>query len=144
MTSLPRPNSTTNIHDSSGYAGGAAQIPQANKNIDKSRPNSTTNIRNSSGPAEGAAQIPSTNDINDKSHPNSTMHIQNSSGDAKGAAQIRQTQLMTSLIPQFFWLPRRRCPNSTGNPINDNLIQIRPRTITIHRVTPEALPKFNM
>ena len=55
-----------------------------------------------------------------------------------------RTQLMTSLIPQFFWLRRRRCQNSTGNPINDNLIQIRPRTITIHRVTPEALPKFNM
>ena len=68
MTSLPRPNSTTNIHDSSGYAGGAAQIPQANKINDKSRPNSTMNFQNSSGLAQGAAQIQLANTINDRSH----------------------------------------------------------------------------
>jgi len=37
MTSLPRPNSATNIHESSGYAGGAAQIPQENTINDMSR-----------------------------------------------------------------------------------------------------------
>jgi len=41
----------------SGYAGGAAQNPQANPNNDKSRPNSSTHIHNSSGYAGGAAQI---------------------------------------------------------------------------------------
>ena len=115
MTSLPRPNSTTNIHDSSGYAGGAAQIPQANTINDKSHPNSTTSIHNSSGYAGGAAQIPWTkNDVNDKSHPNSTMNIQNSAGLAKGAAQIQ-----------------------LANAINDRSHSI------ILLVTPEALPKFH-
>ncbi len=56
---------TMRIHDSSGYAGGAAQIPQANAGNDKSRPNSTTNIHDSSGYAGGAAQIPQVNAIND-------------------------------------------------------------------------------
>ena len=46
------------IHDSSGYAGGAAQITQANAINDKSSPNSTTNIHDSSGYAGGAVQIP--------------------------------------------------------------------------------------
>jgi len=58
MTSLPHLNSTTNIDDSSGYAGGAAQIPQENKINDKSRLNLTTNSHNSSEYAGGAAQIP--------------------------------------------------------------------------------------
>jgi len=42
------------MHVSSGYAGGAAQIPQANTINDKS----PTNIHDSSGYAGGAAQIP--------------------------------------------------------------------------------------
>jgi hypothetical protein len=41
----------------SGYAGGAAQNPQANPNNDKSCPNSSTHIHNSSGYARDAAQI---------------------------------------------------------------------------------------
>jgi hypothetical protein len=104
----------TNIHDSSGYARGAAQIPQVNTINDKSHPNPTTSIHNSSGYAGGAAQIPWTNDVNDKSCPNSTMNIQNSSGLAKGAAQIQ-----------------------LANTINDRSHSI------ILLVTPEALPKFH-
>jgi len=53
------------IHDSSGNAGGAAQILQANAINDKSHPNSTTNIHDSSGVAGGAAQIPQVYAIND-------------------------------------------------------------------------------
>jgi hypothetical protein len=71
---------TTNIHNSSGYAGGAAQIPHLNAINGKSRPNLTTNIHNSSGYAEGAAQIPHVKAINDKSRPNSTTNIHDSSG----------------------------------------------------------------
>ena len=56
------PNSTTNIHNSSGYARGTAQIQHVNAINGKSRLNSITNIHNSSA-----------NDINDKSCPNSTM-----------------------------------------------------------------------
>jgi hypothetical protein len=52
-----RPNSTTNNHDSSGYAGGAAQITQASTIKDKSCPDLTTNIHDSPGYAGGAAQI---------------------------------------------------------------------------------------
>ncbi len=59
------PNLTMSIHDSSVYAGGAAQIPQANAINDKSHPNSTTNIRDSSGNTGGAAQIPQVKPIND-------------------------------------------------------------------------------
>jgi hypothetical protein len=44
-----RPNLTTNIHDSSGYAWGAAQIPYVNTINGKSCPNLNTNIHNSSG-----------------------------------------------------------------------------------------------
>jgi hypothetical protein len=51
-----RPNSTTNIHNSSGYAWGAAQIPHVNTINDKSCPNSTTNIHDSSGTPEAALQ----------------------------------------------------------------------------------------
>jgi hypothetical protein len=69
------PNLTTNIHSYSGYAGGTAQIPQANDINDKSHHNSTTNIHSSSGYTRGAAQIPLANDINDKSHPDLTTHI---------------------------------------------------------------------
>jgi hypothetical protein len=49
--------SSTNIHDSSGYAGGTAQIPHVNTINDKSRPNSITNIHDYSGYTGGAAQI---------------------------------------------------------------------------------------
>jgi hypothetical protein len=59
-----RPNPTTNNHDSSGYAGGAAQIQHVNTINGKSRPNSTTNIHDSLGYAGGAAQIPHVNAIN--------------------------------------------------------------------------------
>ena len=52
------PKLTMSIHDSSGNAGGAAQILQANAINDMSHPNSTTNIHDSSGYAGGAAQIP--------------------------------------------------------------------------------------
>ncbi len=52
---------TTNIHDSPGYAGGAALIQQANAINDMSHPNLTTNIHNSSSYAGGAAQIPQAN-----------------------------------------------------------------------------------
>ncbi len=61
------PNSTTNNHDSSGYAGGAAQIQHVNTINDKSRPNLTTNIHASAGYAGGAAQIPQANTIKNKS-----------------------------------------------------------------------------
>jgi hypothetical protein len=51
--------SSTNNHDSSGYAGGAAQIPHVNTINDKSRPNLTTNIHDSSGYTRGGtAKIP--------------------------------------------------------------------------------------
>ncbi len=40
--------------NSSGYAGGTAQIPWTNDVNNKSRPNSTMNFRNSSGLAQGA------------------------------------------------------------------------------------------
>ncbi len=46
---------TTNIHNSSGYARGAAQILQANAINDKFCPNSTAHIHSSSGYAGGAA-----------------------------------------------------------------------------------------
>ena len=52
-----RPQTST-LHDSSGYAGGAAQIPHANTINDKSCPNSTTNNQDSSGYSRGTAQIP--------------------------------------------------------------------------------------
>ncbi len=47
---------TTNIHNSSGYAGGAAQIPHLNALMASLV--STTNIHDFSGYAGGAAQIP--------------------------------------------------------------------------------------
>jgi hypothetical protein len=90
---------TTNIHSSSGYARGAAQIPQANDINDKSCPNLTKNIHSSSGYAGGAAQIPQANDINDKSHPNLTMHITICQVMPEALPKShRQTQLMTCLI----------------------------------------------
>ncbi len=67
-----------NIHDSSGYAGGAAQIPHVSAINGKSRPNLTTNIHDSSGYAGGAAQNPHVNTINDKSRPNFTTTIHDS------------------------------------------------------------------
>jgi len=93
MTSLPRPKLTTNIHDSSGYAGGAAQIPQANKINDKSCPNLTTNIHNSSEYAGGAAQILHVSTIIDKyCLSNLNTHIHHSSG---------YTRRVTAIIPQM-------------------------------------------
>ena len=86
---------TMNIQDSSGYAGGAALIQQANAINDMSHPNLTTNIHNSSSNAGGAAQIPQANPNNDKSHPNSTTNIHDSSGYAGGAAQIPLLQVPT-------------------------------------------------
>ncbi len=71
---MSHPNLTTNFHNSSGYARGAAQIPQANAINDKSCPNLTMNIHSSSGYPGGTAQIPQANDINDKSHPYLTTH----------------------------------------------------------------------
>jgi hypothetical protein len=94
------PNSTTNIHSSSGYAGGAARIPQANNINDKSHPNSTTNIHSFSGYAGGAAQIPQANVINDKSftiRPRTSTFLQ-VMPEAMPTFH-RQTKLMTSLIP---------------------------------------------
>ena len=51
------------IHNYSGYAGGAAQIPHVNTIIDKSRHNSSMNIHNSAGYAGSATQIPLANSI---------------------------------------------------------------------------------
>jgi hypothetical protein len=64
------PNPTSNIHNSSGYAGAIAQIQHVNTIKGKSPPNPTTNIHYSSGYSGGAAQIAHVNTINDKSHPN--------------------------------------------------------------------------
>ena len=105
------PNSTMSIFHSSGYAGGAAQIPQANTINDKS----PTNIHDSSGYAGGAAQIPQANAINDKSSPNSTTNIHDSSGYAGGAVQIPLLQVFNHKHPRFIRLCRRRCPNSTSS-----------------------------
>jgi hypothetical protein len=110
-----RPNLTTNIQDSSGYAGGAAQIPYVNTINGKSRPNLTTNIQDSSGHAKGADLIQLADAINDRSH--STILLVMPEELPKFH---RQTQLMTCLVPT------------------------RPRTIMIHQVTPDALPKFRM
>jgi hypothetical protein len=96
---------TTNIHDLSGYVGGAAQIPQANAINDMSHLNLITNIHNSSGHAGGAAQILQANAINDKSCPNSTTNIHSSSGYAGGASQI----------PQANDINDKSCPNLTTN-----------------------------
>jgi hypothetical protein len=49
--------SSTNIHDSSGYAGGTVQITHVNTINDKSRPNSTTNIHDYSGYTGGTAKF---------------------------------------------------------------------------------------
>ena len=106
------------IHDSSGYAGGAAQITQANAINDKSSPNSTTNIHDSSGYAGGAAQIPLLQ-VRLEALPSFTIQPQTSTILQVTPEALpkfhRQTQLMTSL----------------------------PQTSTIHQVTPEALPKFH-
>jgi len=52
------PEGASTIHNYSGYAGGAAQIPHVNAIIDKYHPNSTTDIYDSSDYAGGADQIP--------------------------------------------------------------------------------------
>ena len=52
---------TKNIQDSSGYAGGAAQIPQAHTINDMSHPKLTTNIHNSLSYTGGPVQIPQAN-----------------------------------------------------------------------------------
>ena len=95
---------STNIHDSSGYAGGASQIPHANAINGKSRPNSTTNIHDSSGYAGGAAQIPHVNTINDKSRPNSTTNIHDSSGYAgSGTAEIPQMLFQITMCLKIYF-----------------------------------------
>ena len=104
-SSKSRPNLTTNIHNSSGYAGGAAQISQANAINDNSHPNLAINIRNSSGYAGGAAQISHENTTDNKSCPNLTANIHNSSGYAGGAAQISQGNTIND----------KSCPNFTTN-----------------------------
>jgi hypothetical protein len=114
---MSHPNLTTKIHNSSGYAGGAAQITQANASNDKSCPNSITNINSYLG---GASQIPKANDINDKSHPNSTMNTHSSSCYLGSAAQVPQ-----------------------ANAINDKSHPNLTTHITIRQVMPEALPKFH-
>jgi hypothetical protein len=126
------PKLTMSIHDSSGNAGGAAQILQANAINDMSHPNSTTNIHDSSGYAGGAARIPQVNAINDNDksftiQPHTSTILQVT---PEALAKFdRQTQLMTSLsqtstnhqvmpeaLPKFhfFRLRWRRCPNSAG------------------------------
>ena len=87
------PNSTggrnywqVSFHNSSCYAGGATQIPQANPINDKFCPNSTTNNQDSLGYAGIAAQIPHVNAINDKSRSNSSTNIHASAGYAGGVA----------------------------------------------------------
>jgi hypothetical protein len=50
------PTLTINIHNSSGYAGGAAQIQHVNAINGKSHPNLTTNIHDSSGYAGGTCE----------------------------------------------------------------------------------------
>ena len=112
--------STTNIHNSSGYARGAAQILYVNAINDKSCTNSTTNIHDSSGYTGDAVQIPHANAINDNSCPNLTTDIHNSSGYTRGAAQI----------PHANAINNQSHPNLTTN--THNL-----------QVTPEALPKFH-
>ncbi len=100
---------TTDIQDSSGYTGGAAQIPQANTINDMSLPNLTTNIHNSSSYAGGAAQIPKANALK----------------KLWRTSQVLSLSLTTKVIWQypshidqehsgFAWLRWRRCPNSTG------------------------------
>jgi len=61
---VTHPNLTTNIHNFSSNAGGAAQIPQVKAINVKFHPNSTINIHSSLDYAGGAAQIPQTNNIN--------------------------------------------------------------------------------
>ena len=140
---------TMNIQDSPGYAGGAAEIPQANAINDISHPNLTTNIHNSSGYAGGAPQIPQVNAINDKPCPNLTTNIHSSSGYVRGAAQI----------PQANDFNDKSCPNSTVNThsssgyaggtaqipqvndINDKSHPNLTRHITNCQVMLEALPK---
>jgi hypothetical protein len=113
------PKLTMSIHDSSGYAGGAAQILQANAINDKSHPNSTTNIHDSSGYAGGAAQIPQVNAINDSNDKSFTIQPQTSTF----------LQVMTEALPKFHR--------------QTSLMTSLPQTSTIHQVTPEALPKLH-
>ena len=100
---------TTNIQDSSGYAGGAALIPQVNAINDVSHPNLTTKIHNSSSYAGGAAQIPQANALK----------------KLWRTSQVLSLSQTTTIVWQhpshidhehsgFAWLHRRRCPNSTG------------------------------
>ena len=109
---VTHPNLTTNIHNFSSNAGGAAQIPQVKAIYVKFHPNSTTNIHNYLGYAGGAAQIPQANTINDKSPTN----IHESSGYAGGAAQIPLLQVTLEALPKF----HRRTQLIT------NLSQLRP------------------
>ncbi len=100
---------TTDIQDSSGYAGGAAQIPQANTINDMSHPNLTTNIHNSSSYARGAAQIPQVNALKKLWRMSQVLSL------------LHTTKVVWQYPSHidhdhsgFAWLRRRRCPNSTG------------------------------
>ena len=84
---------TTNIHNSSGYAGGTAQIQHMSAINGKSCPNSTTTIHDSSGYAGGATQIPHVNSIN--------------------VNAINGKSCFVHKHPRFFRLCRRHCPNYT-------------------------------
>ncbi len=91
---------TTDIQDLSGYAGGAAQILQANSINDISHPNLTTNIHNSSGYTRSAAQIPQVNAIMTSFVPNQpqTSTVLQVMPEALPKFH-RQIILMTSLVP---------------------------------------------
>ena len=137
------------IHNYSGYARGAAQIPHVNTIIDKSRPNSST-IHNSAGYAGDAARIPLANAIKNKSCPFLTTNIHNSSGYAGGAAQISHVNTINGKSrfdhkhPQFFRMPEALPKFHMWTQLMTSLVPIRPQTSTILQDTPEALPKFNM
>jgi hypothetical protein len=91
------PNSTTNINNSSGYAGGAAHIQHVNAIKGKSRPNPTTNIQDSSGYAGGAAQIPHVNTINGKFRPNLTINIVHDSSGYTGGGTAKIPQMLNQI-----------------------------------------------
>ncbi len=100
---------TTDIQDSSGYARGAALIPQAHTINDMSYPNLTTHIHNSSSYAGGPAQILQANALK----------------KLWRMSQVLSLSHTTKVVWQypshidhehsgFTWLRQRRCPNSTG------------------------------
>ena len=114
------PNSTTHIHSSSGHAGGAAQIPQANDINNKSHPNLSTHIT--------ICQV--TLEALPESH--------------------RWMQLMTCLIPigpqtsTICQVTPEALPKfHRQTQFMTRLVTIWPQSSTVLQVTPEALPKFH-